>query len=354
MWVEQKYIQLISSRLQNFKKKSNRSWNFRCPFCGDSHKHVKKSRGYILENKGNFRYYCHKCTKSLSFNQFLKSIDGTLYDEFRLEKFKETSPKKIKKKDNYFTGIEKTVSVDNTILNSIPKIDHLEKTHSARNYLLSRGINSKWFGKLYYAENFDALVQKFSKNKEVKTLSRMVKEPRIVIPLYDQKNFLIGFQGRSLKKNSIKYLTILFDDNNPKIFNLNNVDFNKRFYVTEGPFDSMFLNNSIATLGGDLISELKKHLIPKENCVIIYDNEPRSRFTIKKLERAIEDDYKVFIWPTDIKEKDINDLIISLEPMNFETKLSYIQNMINNNTFSGIEATLQLQQWKKYETSVCN
>ena len=36
MFIEQKYINDISSQLRNFKKKSNNLYNFSCPVCGDS------------------------------------------------------------------------------------------------------------------------------------------------------------------------------------------------------------------------------------------------------------------------------------------------------------------------------
>ena len=48
------------------------------------------------------------------------------------------------------------------------------------------------------------------------------------------------------------------------------VDSSKRVYVTEGPFDSMFVFNSVAMAGSDAN-------VPFDNAVMIYDNEPRSK-----------------------------------------------------------------------------
>jgi len=48
-------------------------------------------------------------------------------------------------------------------------------------------------------------------------------EPRIIIPLI-YENQLIGIQGRSLGPNSVKYITIMLDEDAPKIYGLDEVD----------------------------------------------------------------------------------------------------------------------------------
>ena len=66
-YVEVKYINIVSSKLRNFKKKSDSVFNFSCPLCGDSKVKKNKARGYFIENKGTFVFHCHNCTVSLSF-----------------------------------------------------------------------------------------------------------------------------------------------------------------------------------------------------------------------------------------------------------------------------------------------
>ena len=87
--VDTKYIGLISSRLQKFKKVKNNLYNFRCPICGDSQKHKNKARGYLYQVKNNTNYKCHNCGASLSLNNFIKQLDTTLHKQYTLEKFKE-------------------------------------------------------------------------------------------------------------------------------------------------------------------------------------------------------------------------------------------------------------------------
>ena len=110
-------------------------------------------------------------------------------------------------------------------------------------------------------------------------------------------------------------------------------------YVFEGPIDSIFILNSIATAGGDLISSIKGY--DKENMVIVYDNEPRSIETKRKIDKAIDFGYNVCIWPDYIQQKDINDMILS------GIKTEQILDIINKNTFKGLKAKMKIIQWSK-------
>ncbi len=80
--VDSKYIGLVSSRLQKFKRVKADLYNFRCPICGDSQRNKNKARGYIYSVKNNTNFKCHNCGASLSFNNFLKEIDLTLHKQY--------------------------------------------------------------------------------------------------------------------------------------------------------------------------------------------------------------------------------------------------------------------------------
>ena len=77
------------------------------------------------------------------------------------------------------------------------------------------------------------------------------KDPRIILPFYDEDGELIGVSGRAINDSPLRYMTMRFRDDVPLIFNLNKVDKTKTIYVTEGPIDSLFLPNSIAVAGSD-------------------------------------------------------------------------------------------------------
>ena len=124
-----------------------------------------------------------------------------------------------------------------------------------------------------------------------------------------------------------------------KVYGLDKIDYKKTIYVVEGPFDSMFLPNCIAMGGGDC--DNLSEVIPTGNTIMVYDNEPRNRDTVRRMTKAIAMGYRLFFWSGKIKSKDINDIF--LNGMNTEEILE----MINKNTFVSFGATLALNQWKR-------
>jgi hypothetical protein len=139
--------------------------------------------------------------------------------------------------------------------------------------------------------------------------------------------------------SKLRYVTIKVKENAPKIFGLNTWDENKTTYIVEGPIDSLFVENSIAMAGADLSAYRK--MFENTDVVFIYDNEKRNKEIIKKMDRIIADNYKIVIWPDNIKEKDINDMILSGKTT------GDIVDAIDNNTYSGLQADFQLSRWSK-------
>ena len=318
--VDVKYINIISARLQKFKRVKNDLYNFRCPICGDSQKNKNKARGYLYSVKNNANFKCHNCGASMSFNSFLKQIDVTVHREYCLDKFKDGHTGRNFVADEPKFVFEKPKFAQRILL---PLCSEVE---IARTYLSNRRIDPS---KFYFAENFDDFVQSF----EGVDYSYMGKEPRIIIPLYCDKN-LIGFQGRSLNSKSIKYITVMLKEGAPKIYGLDNISKDSRVYVTEGPFDSTFIRNSIAMCGADAV--LDNWGI--SNPVWIYDNEPRNREITNRISKTIDSGDSVVIWPSHINEKDINDMVLAGHD---------VQNLIELNTYSGLQAKLKFTTWKK-------
>ena len=229
--IDSKYINLVSSRLDKFKRVKPNLFNFRCPLCGDSQKHKNKARGYFYQVKTNTNYKCHNCGASLSFNNFLKKIDGTLHSKYTMEKFKEGFTGKN------FPAEEPKIEYDKPKFKAKIDLPSCSDVVSGRTYLEDRGIDPS---KFYFADKFCAFVNNYKPTFS----SKVIEEPRIVIPLYYQKE-VVGFQGRSLSSNSVKYITIMLDDEAPKIYGLDNIQENLPVYITEGPFDSTFLDLSL-------------------------------------------------------------------------------------------------------------
>jgi len=319
-FVDVKYINLISSRFQKFKRVKNNLYNFRCPICGDSQTNKNKARGYLYQIKNNTNYKCHNCGVNVSFNNFLKQIDTQIHKQYIFEKFKEGNTGKN------FTTQAPILKFEAPKFK--PKLDLPKASENpvAKAYLENRKLNPDNY---YYTEKFKEWT-----NSLRPTFDNVSKdEPRIIIPLFYQ-NILVGFQGRALGPSKVKYITIMLIDDAPKIYGLDKVQKNKSVYITEGPFDSTFISNSIALCGAD--GDVDKWGI--SDPVWVYDNEPRNREILSRISRVIEMGQKVIIWPSTIKEKDINDMVLSgLD----------VQSVIESNTYSGLEAKLKFTTWKK-------
>ena len=320
--VDSKYIGLVSSRLKKFKRVKADLYNFRCPICGDSQKHKNKARGYFYQVKNNTNFKCHNCGASLSLNNFLKQLDNVLHKQYIMEKFKEGHTGKN------FVVEEPKFDFKKPEFKSKLDLPLCSEVKVARDYLQSRKIDPSNF---YYAEKFKEFVNSYKKTFE----STVKDEPRIILPLHFNKQ-LIGFQGRSLKSTSggYKYITIMLDDEAPKIYGLDEIDKNKSVYVVEGPFDSTFVENSVAFCGSDgNVEHLKE-----SDIVFVYDNEPRNKEIVEKISGCVKRGEKIIIWPNNIIQKDINDMVLAGHD---------IMRVLELNTYSGLEANIKFNHWKK-------
>jgi len=320
-FVDSKYIGLVSSRLQKFKRVKTDLYNFRCPICGDSQKNKNKTRGYLYPVKNNTNFKCHNCGASLSFNNFLKEIDPILHKQYTMEKFKSGHTGK-----NFVVEEPKFEFLKPTFKKKLD-LPKASEVPVAKEYLEKRSIDPE---KFYFANKFkewtNTQKQTFQKTDQ--------EEPRIIIPLYDFENNLIGFQGRSLSPKSVKYITVMLSENYPKIYGLNTIKKDETVYVTEGPFDSTFIRNSIAMCGADAdISDFGF-----SGAVWIYDNEPRNKEIVDRISKTINRGEKVIIWPTSIEQKDINDMVLA--GLN-------VMDVLKSNTYSGLEAKIKFNNWKK-------
>ena len=318
--VDSKYIGLVSSRLQKFKRVKSNLYNFRCPICGDSQKHKNKARGYLYDVKNNTNFKCHNCGASMSLNNFLKQVDPVLHKSYSLEKFKEGHT------GRNFVVDEPVFKFEAPKFKQKMDLPKAIENPKACGYLMARQLDPS---KFYYAKNFKKFVNKLKPTFEDETYD----EERIIIPLYYEKN-LIGFQGRSLGPSKVKYITVMLDDDAPKIYGLDNVRRDAPVFVTEGPFDSTFIPNAIAMCGAD--ADVSRWGI--SNPVYIYDNEPRNREITNRISKTIDAGHSIVIWPSDIDDKDINDMVMSGKD---------VQSVIESNIYSGLEAKLKFTTWKK-------
>ena len=316
-----KYIGLVSSRLPKFKKVKPDLYNFRCPLCGDSQKQKNKARGYIYAKKADANYKCHNCGASTTFSNLLKTLDPTLYKQYIFEKFQTRNTGKGSIFEEPKLEFKKPVFRKKL---DLPKASEVK---IAKQYLENRKLDPT---KFYYTDKFKEWT-----NTQKQTFDYIGKdEPRIIIPMYDTEQKMIGFQGRSLIPNSVKYITIMIDEEAPKIYGLDKINKEKPIYIIEGPFDASLVENSIAMCGADVdIGSLGW-----SDYIWVYDNEPRSREITDRIRKTLDRGDKVVIWPTSIEEKDVNDMILGGHD---------VMGMLKSNTYSGLKAKIKFNNWKK-------
>jgi hypothetical protein len=332
LFIDRKFITLLAPKLDKFVQKNDYIWNFRCPYCGDSRKNKVKARGYVYRKKNDLFFMCHNCGTSTSFGKFLKAIDPLLYKEYQLERYKNDSHSNVKLPD---FSLAKEKPLFNTSIN-LPSIDSLPDNHPAKLFVTKRRIPKEKNKNIFYAQDFAAFIDEILPNNGKKLYKN---DERIVIPFYDEKNILQGVQGRTISNSQIRYITIIINEEVKKVYGLNTIDFTKKIYVVEGPIDSFFLQNSIAMMDASLYRATA--LVGQYDYVFVYDNEPRNKDIVKHMKKTIDLGHNICIWPKDLKEKDINDMILS------NHSPSEIQNIIDKNIYSDLRAKLEFENWKK-------
>jgi len=334
VFIDRNFLLQVSPKLQRFSKKKDDLYNFRCPLCGDSQKNKTKSRGYVFRKKNDYFYMCHNCGVSTTFYNFLKQVDPNLVQEYQLERYKngETGNNNYPKPDFEEYKVEKPTFKKAL---ELPSIDSLPEAHFAKSYVQQRRIPEAFYSQLYFAEDFAAFIQSLGIEKE----GLYKDDKRLVIPFYNAEKELVAVQGRSLGESKLRYITLKLHDDNKKVFGIDRINEEEMIYVVEGPIDSLFLNNAVATADSNL--ESITSIYDKSKVVLVFDNEPRNKEIVMKIDNAIENHYNVVIWPEMIESKDINDMVLDgFSP-------DEIQDIISKHTFVNLRAKAEFVNWKK-------
>ena len=197
VYVDKKYISLLSPKLPQFKQRGEFLWNFRCPVCGDSHKDKLKTRGYIYKRKDHFGFMCHNCGSAMGLSKFIKYVDPHLYNEYQLENFVQSNTSNSKVDVNEFVTkpvFKKLFNEDasDTLFNAgACRIKAFPPEFPARKYLEDRKVS---LIDLWYTADFADFINNLTPWCDKK----LYKEPRIIIPFKDKEGNLIGVQGRAV------------------------------------------------------------------------------------------------------------------------------------------------------------
>ena len=327
-YIDTKYLNIIGPQLLQFKKKGDFLWNFRCPYCGDSQKSRTKARGFVYRKKNDLFYKCHNCGVGTTLGKLIEYVDSKIHKDYIMERYrcgvKTNNPEPEFKFDV-------PIFRKKGVLKSLKSISDLSREHPARKIVEERLIPSEFISDLYLCESFYKFTNTLVPNKFP---SLDGDHPRLLIPFRNEKGEVFAYQGRSFGKEQPKYITIRLDDDTTKIFGLDRIDDTKQVYAVEGPIDSLFLDNCIAVGGADLAKL-------ENDVVIIFDNEPRNREICKQMDSCIGFGKRIVIWPDSMKHKDINDMIMA------GYAKEQIQEIIDDNIFSGASAKLRFSEWKK-------
>jgi len=334
------WLYKISYKLERFKKSSPSGNTFvcRCIICGDSAKSKKTARLFFYTKKGSLNYDCKNCGDHGSFYSFMRDVCPQDFEEYKkqqlLDRFQSrSSGHKSKAHINLPPKEEDTNTNDlSESLVGCVRLDKLPKDHPAVLYVLGRQIPDYNLHRLFYADNFRVTAQSIAYEE---LSPKFPDEPRIVIPFYSKDGLIEMIQGRSLDKQSkLRYISIKSSEGVDKIYGKEKIDNSKTTYCVEGPFDSLFIDNCVATCDSAL---------QRSNAnVLIFDNQPRNKEIIELMDTAISNGRSVVIWPVSPNDKiDINDMIL------MGLSQEQLMNIIQTNTFSGLKAKLMFTKWKK-------
>lgn len=333
-FIDIKYLNQISHRLPLFAPKKKDLWNCRCILCGDSQTNKKKARGYFYRQRNDMFYKCHNCAASQHFGTFLKYIDPMLYQQYVFERYAkgENGPKAHKSAEKFIKFDQPVFRKKQITLDTVAtRLDTLPNEHEAIIYCQHRKIPVDKYNQLYYIEHTKNIAKLAPQYDNL-----TAEEPRIILPFYNESGVLTGLTMRGIRGEHLRYIMIKIVDDESMIFGINTLDKNKPIKVVEGPIDSLFLDNAIAC-NGTSFAKIESLNLGKDNITIIFDNQPRNAEVCKIVEKYVDLDFNVCIWPCGISQKDVNDMVDA----------GYdVEGMIKENTYKGLMAKLKFTEWR--------
>lgn len=337
--IDMQWMNRISVGLQRFKKVKSNTWCCRCPVCGDSKTDSKKTRFFFYVRKQSMNVMCHNCGYSRSFFMFMKEHNASQFEDYKRETLFDTFTQSSERATQANTLIQEEKPVVATtggitmaeFATLATNMQDLPLTHAASTFLQKRAFTGREMSRLFYTDDFKAVAARLNPEAGKNLING---EPRILIPFVNPRGTIEIFQGRALKDSKMKYITIKEHDDVEKIYGAYHLDPTQTSYCVEGPIDSLFVDNCIATCDANLIRSTAD--------VLIFDNQCRNKEVCRYMEQAIEEGRSLVIWPhSPVKKIDINDMI----KMGMSRK--GLMEVIEQSTFKGLTAKMKFMQWKR-------
>lgn len=327
LYIDLKYIGYISARLKQFTYKSSNSTGvIGCFIHSCERNDSRKKRGYFLNYKGGVFFKCFHCGESTNLGQFIKQLDPLLFDEYKLELFREKYQNKptpiftkpIKQKE--------VISPDDTLI----PINELPDTSYPKQYLTKRCIPDSVWNRFFLVKKFNLFASKINDS----FTPRAKDTPRLILPYYNTDKEIIGYTCRAFGREQPKYINLRLTESE-FIYGLDVLNTTQPIIAVEGPIDSLLLDNAIAVSGSTYDTPFLHQ--NKEQVIIVPDNDFRRNSAVcEQLKKAIiKYDFTISLLP-DKWKKDVNEIIKS------GIKKQEVMNHIISNRKQGASALLQL------------
>lgn len=351
-FLDEQFINYVAPRLEKFSwERVGAVAKFRCPLCGDSKKSLSKRRGHFFYDMKDdvFRFKCHNCNEQSgwAFEFWLKKYDERLYSEYSMEKFRllgDSNRRPLQglkplKAPTQTARIGTAVAKkDEDHLGGMIRLDLLDSTHIARRYVEGRRIPESAFSSLYYSRNFRADLMNFETDPEKQ--KKIPEDERLVIPFWTQDGRMKVVQGRAFGDNLpdgvLRYATVKPRHEDTKVYGEERIINNKTKLVVEGPIDSLFLPNCLATADADLLSAKGDIYIP--------DNQYRNAQVCDGIQKMIDSGVKVVLFPPEVPWKDINDMV---HPAKGNMTKQQLYQLIAGNVYQGLAASLRFADLRR-------
>ncbi len=359
-------VDVISTYIPLSKKGNN--YVGICPFHIDSHPSLT-----VNENKKIFK--CFACNTSGDVISFISKIEHIGYYEalvklatknnINISNFIELS-KEIKKDKEY----EKLYEINDKAAEYFHNFLFNKENSAAIDYLNIRKINNdliEYFNIGFAPTNNDIMINLLSNKNNILNNDNLgfklkdindagltfinkdgeykcIFSDRIIIPIYNINNKVVGFGGRTIIDDEAKYIntssTSIFNKS-ATLYNLNNILKNnadiETIYIVEGYMDVISLhkigiNNVVATMGVAFSNEHLEMLKILQNLKVVnicFDNDEAGISSCLKAAELISKKYLTSFINYETTKKDIDELINSDK----ELAIKQMNNLIDLTTF---------------------
>lgn len=305
-----------------------------CPICREGNSWGRKSRLYYIPTDNVI--CCHNCGWYGSTVNWIMEVEQISFSEIT---------RQVEECD-YEYGIPDPVKTAPIVTSDLPKdsinlFNRDELNYYKTDTVVRQAVTTIVNRRLNTASNrpqslYVSLVDNTHKN-------------RLTIPFYDHKNKCVFYQSRKLlpRDDKPKYLSKVGSEKT--LFNYNNIKSSAdNVFITEGPIDSFFIDNSVAVAG--IQERSRQSLTPAQTrqlerlflvqTVWVLDSQWLDQTSLTKTEVLLKSDQCVFIWPKNVGQqfKDVNDMCMYFKIDKISEKY------ILDNTYCGLKGLVKLKQ----------